>query len=270
MIQCDGGIPGCQNCFRIGRVCQGYRHQVDLIFKNQYAGTIAIAHHLSGKPLPAEQGSDSPARYVASDPPLASPVCEYEFKPEPEVEEHNSEVHKHEQPDLKVLVQAHERLPPTAREPALTHDWNKSPEPTLTLARDIPEDALCYTLFQFDSSGARYQNYKLTFLPRLIQDAGPGSAVYQAMRACGTVNLANRSGPVNLDHKAALEYAQAIASVNTALRHPEEHLTDGTLIAVWLLQIREVGLPSLLYLHTGLTFLPSFLRKLQADLPLRF
>ena len=123
-----------------------------------------------------------------------------------------------------------------------TDSRDESPDPSPSLSVDVPEHALCYSLVQFDTNArVQYKIETFAFLPELIGRAGSKSAVHQAMRACGTINFANRAGPVDLHHETASEYARAIVSVNAALQDPDERCRDETLIAVWLLGMREVG-----------------------------
>ena len=118
------------------------------------------------------------------------------------------------------------------------------PKPVLTLSTDVAEHAVCYSLVQLDTRFRdQYQIDTYAFLPKLIHNAGPTSAVHQAMRACATVNLANRAGTVSLSQLTASEYARAIISVNKSLESPDERLRDETLVAVWLLGMREVEEP---------------------------
>ena len=150
--------------------------------------------------------------------------------------------HKGDRPEIKAPPEQQKGLPDKSSPFAAINNWDRDPKPFPAFTVDVAEHAVCYSIFQFDTNARRqHQIDTFAFLPELIESAGPKSAVYQAMRACGTVNLANRAGPVRLSQETTSEYARAITSVNAALQHPHERLKDETLIAVWLLGIREVG-----------------------------
>ncbi|KAJ9601872.1 hypothetical protein H2200_013621 [Cladophialophora chaetospira] len=60
------------------------------------------------------------------------------------------------------------------------------------------------------------------------------------MRSVAAVNFANRSPTVDMGDMIEAEYAGAVARVTAALADPDQCLRDETLVAVWLLGIREL------------------------------
>jgi hypothetical protein len=109
------------------------------------------------------------------------------------------------------------------------------------LPEDVIEQGVWYSLSQLDvSSRVLYGNDAFTFLPAILRKAGSQSYIHAAMRAVGIINFANRSPTVDMRNAVDLEYAKAVSGVNTALADPEQRLKDETLVAVWLLGIREV------------------------------
>lgn len=109
------------------------------------------------------------------------------------------------------------------------------------LPSEVVEESVCYSLAQFDvNSRVLYGNHTYTFLPKILSAAGPNSYLYTAMRSVGAINLANRSPTVDMRATVDLEYARAVSAVTAALGDPERCLKDETLVAVWLLGIREV------------------------------
>jgi hypothetical protein len=105
----------------------------------------------------------------------------------------------------------------------------------------MTEQSVSYSLKQLDvNSCVLYGNSTFTFLPNILSEAGPDSCVYAAMRSVGAINFANRSPTVDLCSVVDLEYARAVSSVTNALADPVQYLEDETLVAVWLLAMREV------------------------------
>lgn len=112
-----------------------------------------------------------------------------------------------------------------------------------TVSSDVTEQAVWYSLAQLDrTSRVLYGNHAFEFLPEILQKAGVESHLYAAMRAVGAINFANRSPTVDMHSVVDSEYAKAMSAVTAALAHPDKWLTDETLVAVWLLGIREVRL----------------------------
>ncbi|KAI1621250.1 hypothetical protein EDD37DRAFT_108889 [Exophiala viscosa] len=106
---------------------------------------------------------------------------------------------------------------------------------------DVTEHAVWYSLGQFDTtSRVLYGNTAFQFLPEIMHKAGTDSHLYAAMRAVGVINLANRSPTVDMRSVVDFEYANAVSAVTAALAHPDKWLTDETLVAVWLLGVREL------------------------------
>ena len=109
------------------------------------------------------------------------------------------------------------------------------------LSGDLTEQAVYYSLNQLDMNSRRlYGNHAFDFLPKILSQAGPDSYLNAAMRSVGAINLANRSPTVDMRSVVEYEYARAVSGVTAALADPEQCLKDETLVAVWLLGIREV------------------------------
>ncbi|KAL6242241.1 hypothetical protein RBB50_010789 [Rhinocladiella similis] len=109
------------------------------------------------------------------------------------------------------------------------------------LPKDVTEQAVWYSLFQLDvHSRILYGNDTFSFLPTILSKVDHQSYLYAAMRAVGIVNLANRSPTVDMRNIVDFEYAKAVSGVNAALVDPDQRLKDETLVAVWLLGIREL------------------------------
>jgi hypothetical protein len=126
---------------------------------------------------------------------------------------------------------------------SLDYDYNGIPTPrSMTTSPDsVTEQSVCYSLKQLDiNSRVLYGNSTFSFLPTILSEAGPDSCVYAAMRSVGAINFANRSPTVDLHSIVDLEYARAVSSVTNALADPLQCLKDETLVAVWLLAMREV------------------------------
>ncbi len=122
----------------------------------------------------------------------------------------------------------------------LSHRLQDHQTPTIPLC-DITEHAACYSLSQPDvNSRILYGNENYNFLPHILRAAGPDSYLYAAMRSVATINLANRSPTVDMQSIVESEYAKAVAGVTAALADSEQYLKDETLVAVWLLGMREV------------------------------
>ena len=123
------------------------------------------------------------------------------------------------------------------------YDGMPTPRSMTTSPDSITEQSVCYSLNQLDiNSRVLYGNAAFGFLPAILSQAGPDSCVYAAMRSVGAINFANRSPTIDLRSIVDLEYARAVSSVTSALADPQQCLKDETLVAVWLLAMREVCL----------------------------
>lgn len=124
---------------------------------------------------------------------------------------------------------------------ATYHNSSRRLPPLRSPAPDLTEQAICYSLQQLEvNSRVLYSNHAFTFLPKLLSASGPDSYLYAAMRSVATVNFANRSRTVDMHGMVELEYARAVSRVTAALADPQEYLKDETLVAVWLLGVREL------------------------------
>jgi len=88
-----------------------------------------------------------------------------------------------------------------------------------------------------------YQSPAFGYFQQVLYESGRDSCVYAAMRSVSAVNLANRSPIVDMRSLVDFEHAKALCGVATSLADPKERMRDATLVAVWLLGIREVNLP---------------------------
>jgi hypothetical protein len=105
----------------------------------------------------------------------------------------------------------------------------------------LTEQTVCYSLSQLDvNSRVLYGNHAFNFLPQILAGAGRDSYLYAAMRSVAAVNFANRSPTVDMRDMIELEYARAVSRVTAALADSDQYLRDETLVAVWLLGIREL------------------------------
>jgi hypothetical protein len=139
-----------------------------------------------------------------------------------------------------------------------------------SLPSDITEHAVWYSLTQLEvNSRVLYGNDNYNFLPHILRAAGPESYLYAAMRSVAAINLANRSPTVDMRSVVDSEYAKAVSGVTAALADPEQYLKDETLVAVWLLGMREVRPKHLIFPLTKLTvILPSSWPVLPAQVAL--
>ena len=109
------------------------------------------------------------------------------------------------------------------------------------MSSDVTEQAVCYSLTQLDvNSRVLYGNHAFNFLPSILSAAGQDSYLYAAMRSVAAINFANRSPTIDMHDMLEFEYARAVSQVTAALADSEQYLRDDTLVAVWLLGIREV------------------------------
>ncbi|KIW17899.1 hypothetical protein PV08_05094 [Exophiala spinifera] len=201
-VKCDEGKPGCRNCARLKRPCPGYR-------SSDY-GSIRPTVFMSA---PGESRSSSSESLVPHGHD-AKAVC---------IESDESNTAQSDS-----LLEFSKRYPQT-------------PVPMGNVLKDVTEQAVWYSLAQLDvHSRILYGNDSFTFLPTILLKAGRHSYLYAAMRAVGIMNLANRSPTVDMSNIVDFEYAKAVSGTNTALADPDQRLKDETLVAVWLLGLREV------------------------------
>ena len=107
---------------------------------------------------------------------------------------------------------------------------------------DLSEQTVFYSLTQLDNnSRVLYGNHAFEFLPNILSASGQDSYLYAAMRSVAAVNFANRSPTVDMHGMIEVEYARAVSRVTAALADPDQCLRDETLVAVWLLGMREVS-----------------------------
>ncbi|KAK5216886.1 hypothetical protein LTR72_010256 [Exophiala xenobiotica] len=204
-VKCDEGQPGCRNCARLKKPCPGYRVPG--------YGTIRPTIFVPGPQSPT-QGSRSTE---------SLPQAWYYSRRATSTEAEDSDAAQSDSA-LEISAQSFHRPASMAR-----------------LPEDVIEQGVWYSLSQLDvSSRVLYGNDAFTFLPAILRKAGSQSYLHTAMRAVGIINLANRSPTVDMRNAVDLEYAKAVSGVNTALADPEQRLKDETLVAVWLLGIREL------------------------------
>ncbi|KIW63763.1 hypothetical protein PV04_08741 [Phialophora macrospora] len=120
------------------------------------------------------------------------------------------------------------------------HSLPRKPGTVRNLSGNAAEQAVCYTLRQLEATSQMYQSPAFSFFQQVLSESGRDSCVHAALRSVGAVNLANRSPTVDMRSLVDLEHANALCGVTAALADPKERLRDATLIAVWLLGIREL------------------------------
>lgn len=59
-MQCDLGRPGCRKCANAGRMCPGYRHAQDLMFRHETSTTVAKCTHSDGTFKRKERSNPKP------------------------------------------------------------------------------------------------------------------------------------------------------------------------------------------------------------------
>jgi Fungal specific transcription factor domain len=80
----------------------------------------------------------------------------------------------------------------------------------------------------------------LEFLPDLHEASNETSCLKPSLAAVSYANLANQSSIPWMSVQARHSYGEALRSINSALRDPEQVTTDETLTAVFLLGLFEV------------------------------
>jgi hypothetical protein len=126
----------------------------------------------------------------------------------------------------------------------LTPYWNATPSisPIPSPAIDRADSGVLYALSSMDNMKLLYRNGDFDFLPGMLSAAGRDSYLYSAARSVGAIDQANRSLDDGLLSMAEFEYAKAVSQVTAALADPDLWWRDETLVAVWLLGVREVRL----------------------------
>lgn len=123
-------------------------------------------------------------------------------------------------------------------------DGQESFQPTARLSRspgNLSEQAVWYSLAQVDRSARVHHNqYEYDFLLNILRETDANSCVHAAMRSVAVTNLANRASTTSMTKMVLSEQMHALSKVNTALKSPASRVRDETLVAVWLLSIREV------------------------------
>ncbi|KEF51933.1 uncharacterized protein A1O9_11923 [Exophiala aquamarina CBS 119918] len=206
-VKCDEGRPGCRNCERLKKPCPGYREPG--------YGFIRTTVFVAPKDDQRQPRDASPPFHVQPSQ-LRTPDIELDRS-------YGNE--------------------DSMRGRSLDHQYDGIPTPrSMTTSPDsVTEQSVCYSLQQLDvNSRVLYGNAAFSFLPTILAQAGPDSCVYASMRSVGAINFANRSPTVDLRSIVDLEYARAVSSVTSALADPQQCLKDETLVAVWLLAMREM------------------------------
>lgn len=60
-LKCDLATPACSQCLRAGKVCEGYRHSVDFLFRDQNRAVAATVQGSTHKPT---QGRHTPLKWT--------------------------------------------------------------------------------------------------------------------------------------------------------------------------------------------------------------
>ncbi|KIW30676.1 hypothetical protein, variant 1 [Cladophialophora immunda] len=205
-VKCDEGRPGCRNCARLKKPCPGYREPG--------YGFIRTAIFVSNQ-------GDSPTPRSSSSENLPQAALFRARSTSTEGDDSDS-----------------------ANSDSILHSTSRATQ-RLRLVNspsgDLTENAVCYSLTQLDAnSRVLYGNHAFNFLPEILSSSGRDSYLYAAMRSVAAINLANRSPTVDMHAIIESEYARAVSRVTAALADPEQCLKDETLVAVWLLGIREL------------------------------
>ncbi|ETI28742.1 hypothetical protein G647_01193 [Cladophialophora carrionii CBS 160.54] len=205
-VKCDEGRPGCRNCARLKKPCPGYREPGYGLIRS----TLFVSNE-----------TDTQSQRSLSTESLPQPAFYRAGSSSSDSDESES---AKTDPIVRSQTRSPQRLPP------LTYP-----------SGDLTEQAVCYSLTQLDvNSRVLYGNHAFNFLPQILADAGRDSYLYAAMRSVAAVNFANRSPTVDMRDMIELEYARAVSRVTAALADPDQCLRDETLVAVWLLGIREL------------------------------
>jgi hypothetical protein len=109
---------------------------------------------------------------------------------------------------------------------------------------DRADQGVLYALGSMDNMRLLYNNSDFYFLPGMLAAAGKDSYLYSAARSVGIMDQANRALTEDLMSMAEFEYAKAVSQVTAALGDPDLWYRDETLVAVWLLGVREVRFQS--------------------------
>lgn len=205
-VKCDEGRPGCRNCARLKKPCPGYREP---------------GYGLIRSTLFVPKETDLQSQRSSS----------YESLPQTAHYRPSSSSSDSEDGD-------------SPKSDSILHSSSR-PRSGLPLhispSTDLTDQSVCYSLTQLDvNSRVLYGNHAFDFLPRMLSEAGQHSYLYAAMRSVAAVNFANRSSTMDLRDLVELEYAGAVSQVTAALADPDQCVRDETLVAVWLLGIREL------------------------------
>ncbi|KIX93276.1 uncharacterized protein Z520_10919 [Fonsecaea multimorphosa CBS 102226] len=205
-VKCDEGRPGCRNCARLKKPCPGYREP-----GYGFIRTAVFVSKQEDTPTPRSSSSEN----------LPQAVLFRASSTSTEGDESDS-----------------------ANSDSILHSSSRASQ-RLRLVNspsgDLTEQAVCYSLTQLDAnSRVLYGNHAFNFLPEILSHSGRDSYLYAAMRSVAAINLANRSPTVDMQPLIESEYARAVSRVTAALADPELCLRDETLVAVWLLGIREL------------------------------
>ncbi|RVX73431.1 hypothetical protein B0A52_03073 [Exophiala mesophila] len=209
-VKCDEGRPSCRNCTRLNKPCPGYREPgFGLVRTTVFTPPVASQTHRTSSP-PDSVATSSSDRQRSS----------------------TSESSDSSQSSTSDPVDFKQLLPQNS---AVSIPGSVSDVPNLV------EQSVWYSLSQIDiNSSVLYGNTSFEFIPELLARSSPGSYLHAAMRSVGTINLANRSPTVDLSKIVDSTYQRAISGITRALADPQQCLKDETLVAVFLLSIREI------------------------------
>jgi len=246
-VQCDLTRPGCSRCAKLGRICPGYRQESDLVFRNKDAKAF------EGRPdIGRLEGQRQVERTVSpedEDGPSRSPSGTV-ASVEPYTKQESFEI-----PLALYYVGGYPLVrPDTARSNFSNNSGKASPvlpyygENAYVISELLPLSAplqdhwenhsipLLFSQFSASVGGSRFFGY-LDFLPDLYKDVNKGSCLMLATNAFIRTYLCNQTAFINNREE---DYGKALRSTNQALQSPSESIQDATLMAIWLLSIREV------------------------------
>jgi hypothetical protein len=203
--KCDLALPACSQCLKTARVCEGYRTESDLLFRDHAKGASCETG-----------GQRARVRSSAQSNLAISSVCKLAAGT---VAENES------------ARQVAQQLSPSLR--------HSSP-PEL-----MEDQALCFFFSTYATSqSAGHQASFCAQLPEIYKGVAEDHTLKHIIPAIGLGGLARRRGDPGLLVAADSAYSNALRRTNRALCCVETATSDQTLIGVLLLGLYEASLPS--------------------------
>ncbi|KUJ12642.1 uncharacterized protein LY89DRAFT_738414 [Mollisia scopiformis] len=217
-VNCDLTKPGCHRCVKIGKICPGYRPELDLLFRNQDKDSIAKKKALASAHIAdADLGAAGRTR-----------------TPRP----------------VQTLSMSSKSGPTSVNSgtPAQPKHLRPTWTTTSTICPQITEQWRLYSvpiiLNHFSASiNDSHSCGSLDFLPDVYKEINDESCLSATTVAFAKAYITNLSQQ-QPDKEQIHTYGHALNLTNAALRDPVERVKDSTLIAVWLLGIHEILISS--------------------------